>query len=109
MQWLLKENKDLKPETESQMTTPSRSMKALFACHCDPLCNTEDNYFMNYLMIRRRKHILCVVGLWLGRFSELFSLFIVSCRILIKIESHLQHKDKDASNPSDSSESTGKN
>lgn len=69
----------------------------------------EDNYFMNYFMICRRKRILSRVGLWIRRFLELFSLFIVSCWILIKIESHLQPKDEKASNPYDSLESTGKN
>lgn len=70
----------------------------------------EDNYFMSYFMIRRRKRIVCGVGLWIRRFLELLSLFIVNCWILIRIESHLQPKEKkDASNPYDSLESTGKN
>lgn len=56
------------------------------------------------------KRILCVVGLWIRRFLELFSLFTVSCWVLIKIESHLQPKDKkDAFNLYHSSESTGTN
>lgn len=56
-------------------------MKALFAYHRHPLCNTEDNYFMKSL-VYRGICILCVVSACggSGYFTAIFPFFTVSCR-----------------------------